>query len=161
MTEKGNNSRIKEILKEAKKLAKEYYSLTGKPLGITGEVGEYEAACLLNLSFCSARTAGYDLTSPIINGKFKRYQVKTRVIKNNEFKGRVSKIDIEKEFEAVLLVLLDEDYEVIEIREAERNKVIARLTAPGSKARNMRGSLGISQFKSISDKIFPPVLDTI
>lgn len=29
---------------EVKALAKEYYTLTGKPLGITGEVGEVEAA---------------------------------------------------------------------------------------------------------------------
>jgi hypothetical protein len=28
------------LLAETKKLAREYYSLTGKPLGVTGEVAE-------------------------------------------------------------------------------------------------------------------------
>jgi hypothetical protein len=39
---------VRLILK-AKILAKEYRSLTGRPLGIIGEVAEYEAASLLKL----------------------------------------------------------------------------------------------------------------
>ena len=37
------------ILAEAKKLAQRYRVLTGKPLGITGEVAEYEAARILGV----------------------------------------------------------------------------------------------------------------
>jgi hypothetical protein len=51
---------ILEILSEAKKLAQRYRQLTGKPLGITGEVAEYEAARILGLTFTPARQAGYD-----------------------------------------------------------------------------------------------------
>ena len=40
----AQDTRIIEILRQAKKLAQEYRALTGKPLGITGEVAEYEAA---------------------------------------------------------------------------------------------------------------------
>jgi hypothetical protein len=35
---------VLEILAETKKLAQRYRVLTGKPLGITGEIAEYEAA---------------------------------------------------------------------------------------------------------------------
>ena len=35
---------VLEMLSEAKVLALRFYRLTGKPLGITGEVAEYEAA---------------------------------------------------------------------------------------------------------------------
>ena len=45
----GEMGEIGEILATAKKVGAEYYRLTGKPLGITGEVGEYEAARLLGL----------------------------------------------------------------------------------------------------------------
>jgi hypothetical protein len=48
-----------EILRQAKKLAQEYRSLTGKPLGITGEVAECEAARLLGVELTPARQAGY------------------------------------------------------------------------------------------------------
>ena len=41
-------------------LAREYYRLTGKPLGITGEVDEYEAARILSVELTPARQAGYD-----------------------------------------------------------------------------------------------------
>jgi hypothetical protein len=36
--------RVREILATVKLLAAEYYRLTGKPLGVTGEVAEYVAA---------------------------------------------------------------------------------------------------------------------
>jgi hypothetical protein len=47
------------------------------------------------------------------------------------------------------MVLLDENFEALEIHEAERPAVVAALEAPGSKARNERGALGVNKFKSI------------
>lgn len=40
----------------------EYRRLTGKPLDITGEVAEYEAARVLGVELTPARQAGYDAT---------------------------------------------------------------------------------------------------
>lgn len=39
----ASDDRVLAILSEAKLLAQEYRILTGKPLGITGDVAEYEA----------------------------------------------------------------------------------------------------------------------
>lgn len=58
-------------------------------------------------------------------------------------------IDIHKEWDAVLMVLLDEIFDAFEIREAGQSVVIARLAEPGSKSRNERRSLGVNQFKAI------------
>ena len=44
---RGNEARVREILAKVKPLAVEYYRLTGKPLGVTGEVAEYVAAEIL------------------------------------------------------------------------------------------------------------------
>lgn len=52
--------RVCEILLTVKPLAAEYYRLTGKPLGVTGEIEEYTAAEILNLKLTAARTVGYD-----------------------------------------------------------------------------------------------------
>src|ERR1700733_2666846 len=52
--------RLVELLGEVKKLAQEYCRLTGKPLGVTGEIAEFEAARLLGIQLCRARQAGYD-----------------------------------------------------------------------------------------------------
>jgi hypothetical protein len=60
-------------------------------------------------------------------------------------------IDIKKEFDAVLLVVLDDNFEAKFIYEAQREAVVSALTGGlPSKARNERGSLGISKFKSIA-----------
>lgn len=50
-----NSERLVELLGEAKRLAKEYRELTGRPLGITGEVAEYEAARLLEIELSAVR----------------------------------------------------------------------------------------------------------
>jgi hypothetical protein len=54
------DERVREILDEGKRLAREYRDLTGKPLDVTGEVAEYEAARVLGLTLTPARQAGHD-----------------------------------------------------------------------------------------------------
>ena len=48
------------VMEAAKQVAIDYYRLTGKPLGITGEIGEYYAAKHLGLELAEARTPGFD-----------------------------------------------------------------------------------------------------
>ena len=140
---------IFSLLAEAKQIARRYRTLTGKPLGITGEVAEYEAAKILDLQLTVARQAGYDATETR-DGEILKYQIKGRCILPGASPGqRMGSLDIAKEFDAVLLVLLDEQLDAFAIYEAPRVAVIAALTAPGSKARNERGALGIAKFKSI------------
>jgi hypothetical protein len=147
---KSNQTRIIQILAEAKKLAQEYSTLTGKPLGITGEVAEYEAARILGVELTPARQAGYDAIEHQ-NGKTRHLQIKGRCLLPGCKPGqRVGSIDIKKEWDAVLLVLLDGNFEATAIYEAEREPVLQALSAPGSKARNERGALAVSKFKSIA-----------
>jgi len=141
--------RVMEVLRQAKLLAREYRQLTGKPLGVTGEVAEYEAARILNLKLTPARHEGYDATETI-NGLTRRLQIKSRCILQDSKRSQTCpSIDIEKEFDAVLLILLDQNLEAFAIYEAERAPVIAALTAPGSRSRNERGAMAVSKFKSI------------
>src|SRR3954468_11199086 len=90
-----NQARIMEILGEAKKLAQEYRRLTGKPLGITGEVAEYEAARILGVELTPARQAGYDATENK-DGAVRRLQIKGRcLLENCKPRQRLSSIRIE------------------------------------------------------------------
>lgn len=137
------------ILRDIKRLAKEYRSLTGRPLGVTGEVAELEAARLIGLTLCAARTPGYDATCRR-GGRVCRVQIKGRVILPSSKRGqRLGRIKVGKEWDVVALVLLDEHLNATHIYEAPRAVVEAALRAPGSKARNERGALSISKFKSI------------
>ncbi|MBU0854613.1 MAG: hypothetical protein KKF76_19850 [Gammaproteobacteria bacterium] len=147
----NNKREVVELLRQAKLLAVRYRQLTGKPLGIPGAVAEFEAAAILGLDLHAARTAGYDATE-IREGKLVRVQIKGRCIADpKRVTGRVGKIDLRQPFDTVLLVLLDMELNALVMYEAERAAVEVLLTKSGSKARNERGSVGINQFKAISN----------
>lgn len=141
---------ILEVLRDAKILARRFYQLTGKPLGITGEVAEYEAATKLGLTLHCARQAGYDATE--IQGEhLSRIQIKGRCIADPaRLAGRLGSIDLMKPFDAVLLVLLDSEFNAYAMYQADRDVVVSALMKPGSVARNVRGALALRQFISIS-----------
>ena len=148
-----------DILRRAKQAAFDYYRLTGKPLGITGEVGEYEATRLLGLTLADARTPGYDAVDP--SGC--RYQIKTRALDKagRRRSQQIGRIKVDNEWDAILLVLLDQHFQPEEIWKAERETVIAALTKPGSKARNERGALSTSKFKQIGERVWPHPLSKL
>ena len=144
-----------KLLAEVKRLAKEYRELTGRPLGVTGEVAEYEAARLLDVELSPVRQAGYDAIREAPLGA-QRLQIKGRcVLPGSKPSQRVGGIKLENEWDVVVLVLLDETFEATAIYEADRPAVEAALLAPGSKARNERGALAVSKFKSIGRRIWP------
>ena len=149
-------SLLKELKADAKALAVRYYELTGKPLGITGEMAELEAAELLDLELTDARTPGFDAYRRR-NGVPERIQIKGRAVDaSHRYRGRCPSIKCGDQFDFVLTVLLDRrTLEVLEIWEATEADVDARLKVPGSKARNERASMGLSQFKSIATKVWP------
>jgi hypothetical protein len=148
-----NLDEIGSIVRSAKRLAKRYRNLTGRPLGITGEVAEYEAVRLLRLQVAPVRQTGYDAVRKK-GAKVERLQIKGRCVLSMKPGGRIGKIDPKKEWDGVILVLLDADFEPTEIYEAGRREIIEALTKPGSKSRNERGALSVSKFKSISSPVW-------
>ena len=111
---------IADILNDAKSLARKYRKLTGKPLGITGEVAEFSAAQILGLELADARQSGYDAIRRE-NGRVTKIQIKGRCIPADAKPGqRLGSIQLDKEWDTVLLVLMDEDLEVLSMYEAER-----------------------------------------
>jgi len=147
---------IKALVHVAKALASRYYLLTGKPLGVTGEVAEVEAAEKLDLRLAEVRTAFYDAYRDV-SEKIERFQIKGRAVDpDDRYRGRTPSIKCDGEFEHVILVLLDRaTYGVLEMWQALRSDVADRLDVPGSRSRNERKSMGITQFKSIARRVWP------
>lgn len=149
-----SSKRLLKLLADVKVLAREYYELTGRPLGVTAEVAEYEAARLLDVELSPVRQPGYDAVRTTPEGE-QRLQIKGRCILPGSKPGqRVGSIDLSKPWDTVLLVLLDETYSPTEIYEASRTSIAGALTAPGSRARNERGQLSVSKFKSIGSRVW-------
>jgi hypothetical protein len=146
MTEK-----IKTIIMAIKKNAKEYYSETRKPLGVTGEIGEFETSEILGLKLAPARQAGFDAIDK--NGE--KVQIKSRCVYDDPKKSRrTGSMKIKKEWDYVLLSLLDESYDVYEIYKANRAEIEKEIKKPGSKVRNERETLNTNQFKRIAKLIW-------
>jgi hypothetical protein len=155
MDDARHMERLAKLVARAKRLGREYYELTGRPLGVTSEIAEYEAARLLGLILAPVRQTGYDATRKTRKG-VQHFQIKARRVLPTSKRGqRVGSINLTKRWDAVLLVLLDKDFEVTTIHEADRAKVTYALTKPGSKSRNERGALSVSQFIAIATQVWP------
>ena len=147
--------RVGDILGSAKRLAKRYHTLTGRPLGITGEVAEFEAVRLLRLERSPVRQAGYDAIRRR-RGRITKLQVKARCILDPSKPGqRIGQIRLDREWDRILLVILDRDLNPVEMHEAGRAAVTRALLRPGSKSRNKRGALALNQFKRIGRCVWP------
>jgi hypothetical protein len=154
MARSSDSARLRELLAEVKLLAREYYLLTDRPLGVTGEMAEYEAARILGVKLAAARQKGYDATRKA-DGRDQLLQIKGRCVPGSGGSQRLGAINLEREWDAVLLVLLDEELNAIAIYEADRAPLTEALRRPGSRARNERGQLSVSQFKAAGRLIWP------
>jgi hypothetical protein len=148
--------RVREILAAVKPLAAEYYRLTNKPLGVTGEVAEYIAAEKLNLTLVPPRTEGYDAIRRTASGE-ERIQIKGRAFgEDSKPSQRLGKIKHGAACDKVLLVLLNNaTLEPETMWEAPYAAVTKRLLEPGSKARNERGAMSVHDFKKIARIVWP------
>jgi len=144
--------RVVEILGQVKTLAREYYELTGKPLGVTGEVGEFEAARLLGIQLCGARQSGHDALRPSADGQCQISIKSVRFPPSREASWRIGTIDLEAAWDVVLMVLLDLDFEPREIWEADRAALTELL---GSRART---DPDVKEFKKIGRCVWPKAL---
>jgi hypothetical protein len=109
--------KIKKIISEASKIALDYEKLTGRKLGITGEVGEVLACDKLKLQLSTDNlSAGYDA----MDNKGKKYQIKTRRLERG--KGRLGHFSKHK-FDYAVLVLLDEDYKISKLYHTDYKKL--------------------------------------
>jgi hypothetical protein len=133
------------ILAAIKPLAIEYGHLTGKPLGVTGEIGEMEASVALGMTLEPARSPGVDALRDQ-----ERVQIKaTRVPPGKKRLGRMSRISVSKPCDTIMLAVLDQNFDLHEVWEAAFDKVADELRRPGSKARE-RGQMAVSKFKNLA-----------
>ncbi len=137
-----------KLIGQARQLAAEYRRAMGKPLpGISTEIALHDAVRLLRLEPVEKPQGGYDATDPARDHK--RIQIKSRTIFDESKAGqRIGQIKVEQEWDSVVLVLMDEEYEPYEIYEAERDELLEYMEKSSS-SRARRGALSVARFKII------------
>lgn len=147
-----------QLVTDIKQAARRYYDVTGKPLGVTGELAELEAARLLGLQLAPPRQLGWDATRTLPSGAKERIQIKGRWQMNGPRpQARMGAVDLKKPFDSVMLVLFDEQLRVKTIHRMSRHDVERLLHAPGSRARNVRGQLSVGAFTKQGELVWPPI----
>jgi hypothetical protein len=148
-------SPVFDLLAKVKRLAQDYYDLTGgRSLGVTGEVAEFEAVRLLpGLELAPPRQQGYNA----LRGK-EHLQIQGRCVRPHSKSGqRMSRIHLDKEWDVVMLVLLDEHYETTEIHEATRAALTPPLTALEAKAKaagKAVNGMPVKEFKELGCRMW-------
>ena len=141
-----------KLISEARRLAAEYRKATGKPLGISSEIAEFDAANLLNLELCKEKTAGYDAVGQG-SRQGKKIQIKGRAIFDESKSGqRIGQLKIDQDWDSVVLVLMNDQYEPVEIYEGERHDLLDGVTDRSK--RNKRGAMSVARFKAISKLVW-------
>lgn len=143
------------LVAEARKLAANYRRTTGKPLGISSEIAEFDAARLLDLELLKERPGGYDAVGNSGDRQDKRIQIKGRAIFDAEKSGqRVGQLKTDKDWDSIVLVLMNGDYEPVEIYECDREVVENALDEQKSANRSKRGAISLAKFKIISELVW-------
>lgn len=144
-----------KLIAQARVLAAEYRKTMGKPLpGISSEIAEHDAVRLLGLESKASDAGGWDAIDPANDD---RVQIKSRTI-FDESKGgeRIGQLKMNQEWDAVVLVLMDENYEPYEIYRAQREDLAAALDKAGSN-RAKRGAMSVARFKIIGELVWDAV----
>ena len=104
----------------------------------------------LDLELCNPRVSGYDAIGKG-EREGRRVQIKGRVLPGGKASGqRIGQLKMDADWDSVALVLLDENYEPMEIYEASRD-VIAEAMQDNDSKRNKRGAMSVAKFKIIGE----------
>ena len=141
---------VDKLIAEARRIAAEYRRTTGKTLGgISGEIAENDAARLLDLELLPQKQGGYDAIGRGPRAG-RRIQIKGRAIFDERKGGqRIGQLRLDQEWDSVVLVLMNEDFEPCEIYEAMREDILAAVDEAGQSSRARRGAMSVARFRKI------------
>ncbi len=147
---------VDKLIAEARRLAADYRRMTGKPLpGVSSEIAENDAARLLDLELAKDEQAGFDAIGKSGSREGRRIQIKSRTIFDDSKSGhRIGQLKTDKDWDSVLLVLMDENYEPFEIFEAQRDELLEAIGDSEQSKRAKRGALSVAKFKVIGQLVW-------
>lgn len=139
-----------KLMSEARKLAADYRHMTGNTLPISGEIARHDAATLLGMTLVEAG-GGYDALDHAGN----RVQIKGRVqFDGQKSKPRVGQLRIGQNWDVAVLVLMDENYEPVEIFQMTHEKIKALMEDGVGKRRIGRGAMSVARFRAAGECVW-------
>ncbi|MBI1421987.1 MAG: hypothetical protein GC149_00890 [Gammaproteobacteria bacterium] len=145
---------LDKLISETRRLAADYRRATGKSLAVSSEIAKHDACVQLQLEPVNEASGGYDALGQAAPWQGLRIQVKGRAI-FDEGKGgqRIGQLKLDKEWDAVVLVLMDEAFSPVEMYLAGRHDIVDAMENDTSKRRN-RGAMSVAKFKHIAQRVW-------
>lgn len=144
---------VDKLISEARRIAADYRKATGKTLGgVSGEIAENDAARLLDLELVNDSTLGYNAIGKG-EREGKKIQIKGRAIFDESKSGqRIGQLKVNQEWDAVVLVIMNDDFEPVEIYEASRESLAESLDEKSN--RSKRGAMSVARFKHLANLVW-------
>ncbi len=142
---------VDKLTAEARRLAAEYRRVTGKTLALSGEIAVNDAIRLLRLEPPESPNGGYDAMRRHAE-RIELIQIRARVV-FDELKGphRLGELKLDKPWDTLLVVLMNADYEPVEIYSLGRAEVQAALEDRNPK---QKGSLTVARAKRVGTLVW-------
>ena len=148
----NNAYSVDVLMQQARQLAANYRRATGKTLaGVSGELSTYDAIRLLHLAPAPDQI-GYEAIGTEQSGDLHndKIQIKGRTIfSDTKSTYRIGQLKMEQNWDSVVLVLLNDDYEPFEIYEIDRETLVENVIDKQSKKAN-KGAMTVARFKKIA-----------
>lgn len=140
------------LMQQARQLAANYRRATGKTLsGVSGELSVYDAIRLLHLAPAPDQI-GYEAVGTEQSGDLHhdKIQIKGRtVFSDSKNVLRIGQLKMEQNWDSVVLVLLNDNYDPFEIYEIDRATLTDNVLDKQSK-KARKGAMTVARFKKIA-----------
>ena len=149
----GREHGLDHLISELRRLAAAYVLVRGRTLNVTNEVGELEAARRLGLTLMTERDTGHDA----IGKDGARVCIRSRVVPDIADPGPIciNGLKIGASWDAVVLVLLDPQYELLSIYRAERADLQRAMSASRNRKPSAKPAFSINTFVKCGRKVWP------
>ena len=148
----NNAYSVDVLMQQARQLAANYRRATGKTLsGVSGELSTYDAIRLLHLTSAPDQI-GYEAIGTEESGDLHgdKIQIKGRTIfSDSKATYRIGQLKMDQNWDSVVLVLLNDDYEPFEIYEIDRETLSENVIDKQSK-KAKKGAMTVARFKKIA-----------
>ncbi len=144
---------IEKLMHETRHLAAKYRQTTGTALPVTSEIARFDAAQALNLKLNDDVNSDFEAVGLSDPRKDELFIIKGRVIfETSKSSPRIGQLNTNKNWDRVVLVLFDEDYQAEEIYEATRDEIDEAMHHDSN--RKKRGAMSVAQFKIIAELVW-------
>ncbi|VAW74410.1 hypothetical protein MNBD_GAMMA12-159 [hydrothermal vent metagenome] len=144
---------MEKLYAETRSIAARFRHTMGKNIGgITSELAAYDAARFLGLELCNEQECGYNAIG-VEQYSGQKILIKGRAIfKDQKSRQRLGQIKLNIEWDIILVVLLDDNFEPQEIYLATRTQITDILN--DKEGAKQKGPMSVAKFKAISKLVW-------